>query len=122
MKSLVLEDSNMEILQAICQAHDHAWKIEFIENKGEGQIVLLHGPPGVGKTYTVESFSVASGRPLITLTVADIGLEDDTIENELARWFSLAETWNAILLLDEADIFMERRSRADIKRNALVSG
>ncbi|KAI9655727.1 MAG: hypothetical protein M1821_005162 [Bathelium mastoideum] len=121
MRSLVLEDSNMEILQAVCQAHDHAWKIEFIENKGEGQIVLLHGPPGVGKTYTVESFAVASGRPLITLTVADIGLEDDRIENELAKWFSLAEIWNAILLLDEADIFMERRSRADIQRNALVS-
>lgn len=122
MRSLVLEDGNMEILQAVCQAHELSWKIEFIEDKGEGQIILLHGPPGVGKTYTVESFSEASGRPLITLTVADIGLEDETIENKLAKWFSLAETWKAILLLDEADIFMERRSRADIQRNALVSG
>ncbi|KAF2229533.1 P-loop containing nucleoside triphosphate hydrolase protein [Viridothelium virens] len=116
-----MQDSNVEVLQAVCQAHEHAWKIEFIENKGQGQIILLHGPPGVGKTYTVESFSEASGRPLIPLTIADIGLEDETIENKLAKWFSLAESWNAILLLDEADIFMERRSRADIQRNALVS-
>lgn len=27
------------------------WGADFIENKGEGQIFLLHGGPGVGKTY-----------------------------------------------------------------------
>lgn len=27
------------------------WAADFIENKGEGQIFLLHGSPGVGKTY-----------------------------------------------------------------------
>lgn len=28
------------------------WAADFVEGKGEGQIVLLHGPPGVGKTFT----------------------------------------------------------------------
>lgn len=28
-----------------------SWRADFIENKGEGQIFLLHGGPGVGKTY-----------------------------------------------------------------------
>ena len=28
-----------------------SWGADFIENKGEGQIFLLHGSPGVGKTY-----------------------------------------------------------------------
>lgn len=27
------------------------WTADFIKNKGEGQIFLLHGSPGVGKTY-----------------------------------------------------------------------
>lgn len=27
------------------------WSADYIENKGEGQIFLLHGSPGVGKTY-----------------------------------------------------------------------
>jgi len=31
-----------------------AWTADFIQSKGEGQIFLLHGPPGVGKTYTAE--------------------------------------------------------------------
>jgi hypothetical protein len=28
------------------------WAADFVEGKGEGQIILLHGPPGVGKTCT----------------------------------------------------------------------
>ena len=26
------------------------WSADFVQNKGEGQIFLLHGKPGVGKT------------------------------------------------------------------------
>lgn len=29
-----------------------AWSADFIEGKGRGLIFLLHGTPGVGKTYT----------------------------------------------------------------------
>ncbi len=33
----------------------------------------------------------------------------------------LATAWNAIILIDEADIFLEQRSLNDIQRNGLVS-
>ena len=29
-----------------------SWSADFIKGKGEGLIFLLHGKPGVGKTYT----------------------------------------------------------------------
>ena len=70
----------------------------------------------------LESFAQACGRPLIYLTVADIGLKEDSIEANLERWFKLAETWRAFLLIDEADVFMERRQLADLTRNSLVAG
>lgn len=38
------------------------------------------------------------------------------------KWFTLAEAWNAVLLVDEADIFLERRQNRDLARNGLVSG
>lgn len=44
------------------------------------------------------------------------------VEEVLLRWFGWAEKWGAILLLDEADIFLERRAQGDIKRNGIVSG
>jgi flagellar biosynthesis GTPase FlhF len=28
------------------------WNADFIQGKGQGQIILLHGKPGVGKTCT----------------------------------------------------------------------
>ena len=40
----------------------------------------------------------------------------------LIKWFTLAEAWNAILLVDEADIFLERRQNRYLARNGLVSG
>lgn len=35
--------------------------------------------------------------------------------------FRLAQRWNAILLIDEADVYMEERTVQDMTRNALVS-
>jgi len=44
------------------------------------------------------------------------------VEERLSDWFRLAETWGAVMLLDEADVFLERRNRGDLARNSLVSG
>ena len=44
------------------------------------------------------------------------------LEKELSKWFRIAEDWEAVMLLDEADIFLEKRLDADLKRNSLVSG
>lgn len=33
----------------------------------------------------------------------------------------LAGTWNAIVLIDEADVFLEQRNVSDLERNGLVS-
>lgn len=60
-------------------------------------------------------------RPLISLTSADIGTEPGQVENQLLYWFKLAKAWGAILLLDEADVFLERRSTMDLVRNNLVA-
>ncbi|KAL8988503.1 MAG: hypothetical protein Q9177_002432, partial [Variospora cf. flavescens] len=60
-------------------------------------------------------------RPLLALTVAEIGTAETRIERELIRWFALAQAWNAVLLVDEADIFLERRQSRDLARNGLVS-
>jgi hypothetical protein len=32
------------------------WNADFIQGKGQGQIILLHGKPGVGKTCTAGEF------------------------------------------------------------------
>jgi hypothetical protein len=36
------------------------WSADFIEGKGEGLTFLLHGKPGVGKTYTAGTSQLGS--------------------------------------------------------------
>jgi AAA+ superfamily predicted ATPase len=45
----------------------------------------------------------------------------EAVENRLSEYFQLAEGWGCIVLLDEADVFLARRERKDLERNALVS-
>ncbi|KAJ5094804.1 atpase aaa+ type core protein [Penicillium angulare] len=121
---LVIEDSNIDIIRALCSpilSGKQSWSPDFIRSKGEGVVILLHGPPGVGKTYTVEVTALTSGRPLLSLTIADLGTKEETIEEKLSQWLSLAERWRAVLLIDEADIFLERRKHTDLARNGIVS-
>lgn len=44
------------------------------------------------------------------------------MEKNLSKWFQLAESWGAVMLLDEADVWLERRMISDLKRNTLVAG
>lgn len=60
-------------------------------------------------------------KPLISLTTADIGTDPATVEKSLLYFFKLAKSWGAILLLDEADVFLERRSATDLVRNNMVA-
>jgi hypothetical protein len=43
------------------------------------------------------------------------------LEGQLSLIFQVASHWGAVILLDEADVYLERRSPQDIVRNGLVS-
>ncbi|KAK3389439.1 hypothetical protein B0H63DRAFT_518666 [Podospora didyma] len=81
------------------------WSADFIEGKGEGLTMLLHGKPGEGKTCT----AVHVTGPLLSLTCSDIGVKPEEIEKELLKWLKPAENWGAIMLIEETDIYMEQR-------------
>lgn len=58
----------------------------------------------------------------MVLTSSDIGTDPVQVEANLTREFKKAKSWNAVLLIDEADVFMEQRSARDLTRNSLVAG
>ncbi|KAF4932608.1 hypothetical protein CGCF245_v010379 [Colletotrichum fructicola] len=88
---------------------------------GKGCIILLHGAPGVGKTSTAECVAAYTKRPLYPITCGDIGHVPETVEKNLEKHFKLAHRWACVLLLDEADVFLAKRTKSDVKRNGLVS-
>jgi len=78
--------------------------------KGRGAICLLYGAPGTGKTMTAEAIADKLKRPLIRVQVGD-AFDPDTISRILGEAFRRAERYNAVLLIDEADIFIRRRGQ-----------
>jgi len=122
-KKLELDNRNKELLKTLVLQHSKNGKLvdDLIPGKGNGLIVLLHGPPGVGKTLTAESLAILSGKPLYSVSMSDVGTSPTVVEKNLVRIFELSTHWKAILLFDEADVFLEARSLTNLRRNSLVS-
>ncbi|KAK4096975.1 P-loop containing nucleoside triphosphate hydrolase protein [Parathielavia hyrcaniae] len=102
---LVLDPAIKKTVQALVSTHAQKRESfdDIVKGKGMGLVCVLHGPPGVGKTLTAEC-------------VADADLD-----RNLTRIMDMTATWRAVLLIDEADVFLERRSLHDLHRNAMVS-
>ncbi|KAJ0160546.1 ATPase family AAA domain-containing protein 3B [Colletotrichum tanaceti] len=127
-EQLVLPDTQKELVQALVAEHtarttdpmSSAFD-DIVKGKGRGLILLLHGPPGVGKTLTAECVAEFSRRPLYIVSSGDLGTSASAVDEKLTETLDLASTWKAVLLIDEADVFLERRSLRDVERNSLVS-
>ena len=122
--SLVLPDEQKSVVKALVESHtfNAAQNIDdVIQGKGKGLVAVLHGPPGTGKTLTAEGIAELLKRPLYMVSAGELGTDSRTLEAELNKILDIAHSWGAVLLLDEADIFLEKRTIQDIHRNALVS-
>ncbi|KAK0726113.1 hypothetical protein B0H67DRAFT_572356 [Lasiosphaeris hirsuta] len=98
-----------------------AEQVDIVRGKGKGLIMLLHGPPGVGKTTTVECAAEVFNKPLLQINCGDVGTQPAQVESALETHFALASRWDCVLLLDEADVFLSARSTHDLIRNGLVA-
>jgi len=120
--SLVLPGDRKVLLQSLVEAHDADLGFDdFVRGKGHGLVVNLFGPPGVGKTLTAEATSEHVRRPLYLIGGGDLGTRASEMDRELQRVFDVAASWGAIVLIDEADVFLEERSLHDLERNAIVA-
>lgn len=122
--SLVLPQHVKQNLRGLVKSHRfNAAKTidDVIQGKGKGLNVVLHGPPGVGKTLTGESIADFLKCPLYAVSAGELGTNSRALEADLNRIMDITHSWGAILLLDEADVFLEQRQAQDIHRNSLVS-
>ncbi|KAL1981791.1 hypothetical protein VTN96DRAFT_2129 [Rasamsonia emersonii] len=120
---LVLEREYKDVVQAMVKSYlSKTFKFQdLVLGKGAGLVILLHGPPGVGKTLTAECVAELFQKPLYMVTAGDLGTNPHELELKLSTIFDYAVRWNAILLLDEADVFLQDRDYENLSRNALVS-
>ena len=60
-------------------------------------------------------------KPLYLVEAGELGTTADVLDPNLSRIFKLAGKWGAVVLIDEADVFLEERSFHDLERNAMVA-
>ena len=102
-------DYRIDYLNADC---DLARVREGLTHHSESRI-CLYGPPGTGKSAFGRHLAQALDRPLLVRRASEVlspylGLA----ERNIARMFRDAEGDNAVLLLDEADSFLQDRRSA----------
>ncbi len=83
-----------------------------LRQAGRGRI-LLHGAPGTGKTAFAHHLAKELDRPLMVQRASDIqSMWVGGTEKNIARMFRDASDDDAVLLLDEADSFLQDRRQA----------
>lgn len=125
--SLVMKDGQKTMLQALVSSHAFPDNPrDEMQQKGKGLVILLHGTPGSGKTMTAECAAEITEKALFSTSMAELNKYNRAwyFEYRLRQVLQYATIWKAIVLLDEADVFLEARKDdvADAaERNALVA-
>jgi SpoVK/Ycf46/Vps4 family AAA+-type ATPase len=120
--TLAVDDETKTLIRALVTNKIAAEKsTDLMSGKGNGLIVLLHGGPGTGKTLTAESVAEMAEKPLYRVTCGDIGTNPEDVEKYLTIVLYLGKIWDCVVLLDEAEVFLQERNLQDLQRNALVS-
>jgi ATPase family AAA domain-containing protein 3A/B len=119
LKNIVLESSLENKLKRAAIATSNTKK-----NRAPFRHLLLHGPPGTGKTMFAKGLARESGLHYAIMTGGDVAPLGKDAVTEIHKIFDWANTTNkgVMIFIDEADAFLRKRSQDKISedmRNAL---
>ncbi|CAG2151861.1 ATP-binding protein [Cupriavidus numazuensis] len=116
---LVLPDHHRDLID-ILTSHMDVLVQDFVPGKSGGTTILCQGAPGLGKTLTAEVYAEVVGKPLYRVHSGQLGTTAASVGATLMEILRRAMRWNAVLLLDEADVYIRRRDN-DLEHNAIVA-
>ncbi len=117
-EKLVLPKDVKDFIEVLIE-HSKNKFVDIVGGKEGGTILLLEGLPGTGKTLTAEVYSEVMERPLYKVQSSQLGISPEQVESKLKEALQRAERWGAILLIDEADVYIHERGD-NIVQNAIV--
>jgi len=86
--------------------------VQALQARGHGTL-CFYGPPGTGKTALAAHIASAVGRPLLVKRASDLMSKFvGETEQNMAAMFREAEAEKAVLVLDEADSYLQDRRNA----------
>lgn len=118
VNKLILPDNHKNLIDMLVQGTEDIQE-DIIKGKTGGIIVIATGPPGTGKTLTAEVYAEFIKAPLYVVQCSQLGIDIDSLEKNLDEVLDRALRWKAILLIDEADVYVHTRGN-NILQNAIV--
>jgi hypothetical protein len=120
---LVMDTRKRNLVHSLVKSHRNGAETfdDVVSGKGKGLVGLLSGNPGVGKTLTAEVIAEVTKRPLYMLSAGELGTQVADVEKKLDMVLEVTRQWGCVLLIDEADVFLQERDGLDLERNAMVS-
>ncbi|KAI8996643.1 P-loop containing nucleoside triphosphate hydrolase protein [Trametes punicea] len=123
-EQLVIPPAHKTVLKTLVESHSTGTAAkfdDFVSGKGHGLVINLFGNPGTGKSLTAEAMSEYVRKPLYVVGAADLGIHADALDQSLTAILKVSAIWGAVVLIDEADVFLEERQLAHLERNAMVA-
>lgn len=117
-EKLVLPKDKKDLVDMLVQGAGMLME-DIVQGKTGGVIILATGLPGTGKTLTAEVYSEVVAQPLYVVQCSQLGTSEDELEKRLTEVLSRAARWKAVLLIDEADVYIHERGK-DVAQNAIV--
>jgi hypothetical protein len=117
-RKLILPEEHTDLIDILTAEMDVLMD-DIVAGKSGGTTVLCAGPPGVGKTLTAEVYAEIIQRPLYRVHSGQLGLSVAAMESALKEALMRAQRWGAVMLIDEADVYIKRRDD-DMAMNAVV--
>lgn len=117
-KRLVLPAEQRKLIDLLITEDTTAFK-DIVSGKSGGTVMALCGDSGLGKTLTCEVVAESVRRVLYSVQCSQLGIRPEDLEKNLRLVFNRAHRWNAIILLDEADVYVQKRGDS-LTLNAIV--
>ena len=118
-EKLVLPSHHRDLID-ILTSNAEVFAQDFVDGKSGGTTILCQGAPGLGKTLTAEIYAEVVGKPLYRVHSGQLGTSAASVGATLTGILRRAMRWGAIILLDEADVYIRRRDN-DLEHNAIVA-
>lgn len=116
---------SIDRIKRLAESHKQAGSQDQSMNnftgKGKGLTFLIHGPPGVGKTLLAECLSEEHRRPLYRINLGKLVAQYNW-ESKIEEIFRQAHFWDAMLLVDEAEVILAERTQENMQQSAWVAG
>lgn len=117
-EKLVLPERTSRLIDTLLADKTSQFK-DIVHGKSGGTLIICQGPPGTGKTLSAEVYSEFLERPLYSIQCSQLGTDPIELETNLMKCLARGSRWNAVVLLDEADVYLQERGR-DLFQNAVV--